>query len=70
MMILIWSEEHQAFWRANRSGYTENYSDAGLYPIAQAAQICEEAAIGASPDEPPPETMLTLEAAQRRHYSR
>ena len=36
----IWSNEHRAWWRANRSGYAESIEAAGLYSRDEAIQIC------------------------------
>lgn len=38
-MILIWSMEHNAWWRANSQGYTNNLAAAGLYEWDEAQEI-------------------------------
>lgn len=40
---LIWSEEHQSWWRPGRHGYTAQMMAAGLYSEAEAVQISREA---------------------------
>lgn len=32
----IWSDEHKAYWRQNKCGYTEDKNTAGIYPFFQA----------------------------------
>ena len=51
MKYLIWSFEHNAWWRPNECGYTENIDEAGRYEPEDAKRIvansilCEEIAI-------------------------
>ena len=40
---LIWSEEHGAWWRAHRVGYTRLLAEAGRYEKAQAEEIVTQA---------------------------
>lgn len=40
---LIWSIEHNAWWRANHNGYSENRDDAGRYPYEEAVKIVSSA---------------------------
>ena len=61
--FLIWSNEHQAYWRPNRAGYTERASDAGLYPQNEAIEICEAASHGSKGT--PNETMLPPSAVPK-----
>lgn len=35
-MVRIWSNEHEAYWRANGAGYTTDGLEAGLYDFADA----------------------------------
>jgi len=37
---LVWSNEHRAWWRPDRMGYTPLVSEAGTYTREQAIQIC------------------------------
>ncbi len=37
---LVWSVEHNAWWKSDESGYTKEVSEAGRYTIAQARFIC------------------------------
>jgi hypothetical protein len=36
---VIWSHEHVAWWKPNRSGYTPVLEDAGRYTMEEAADI-------------------------------
>lgn len=40
VLWLVWSNEHNAWWRANRAGYTNKLKSAGRYPFADAFSIC------------------------------
>lgn len=40
---LVWSNEHRAFWRANRCGYTGVIEEAGRYTQNEAEAICRAA---------------------------
>ena len=40
---LIWSNEHSAWWRPNRCGYTCVIGQAGRYSKQEARQICTRA---------------------------
>lgn len=42
-MFLIWSNEHNAWWRPNRLGYTPEIAAAGRYFLEDAIAICNEA---------------------------
>lgn len=41
--VLIWSNEHCAWWRTARLGYTEHFTEAGWYERAEALEICRKA---------------------------
>lgn len=43
MKYVIWSIEHQAWWRANSHGYADSLVDAGVYDEAEARDILERA---------------------------
>lgn len=47
---VIWSNEHDAWWRPNRNGYTTLFRDAGLYTYDEAVHICAGANWGCSGD--------------------
>lgn len=58
MEYVIWSNQHGAWWRANRMGYTRSIQFAGRYSREQAIEICHGATIAhdwsrGSPDELP-----------------
>jgi hypothetical protein len=40
---LIWSNEHRAWWRGNRHGYTRGLYAAGQFSRAEALKICADA---------------------------
>jgi len=44
----IWSNEHRAWWRAGRGGYSNGLAYAGVYSRADAIAICNEAIPGAA----------------------
>jgi hypothetical protein len=37
---LVWSNEHNAWWRHNRQGYTPHLGNAGRYTREEAITIC------------------------------
>jgi len=44
--VLIWSNEHKAYWRDNSQGYAINIASAGLYPRDEAEKIVASASKG------------------------
>lgn len=50
-LVKIWSFQHDAWWRANSRGYTNDERQAGLYPRAEAEQICVSANYGGKLNE-------------------
>lgn len=50
-LFLIWSEEHGAWWRPHRRGYTTKISEAGIYDATAAAQIVKDANFGGTFNE-------------------
>jgi hypothetical protein len=36
---VIWSDEHQMFWRPDGAGYTKRFWDAGLYTAEEVEKI-------------------------------
>ena len=45
-MYLIWSNEHKAWWRGGKVGYTKQLKDAGVYKRIEAIAICRNAIPG------------------------
>lgn len=52
---LVWSNEHQAWWRAGHAGYTVHADAAGRYSHAEARMISASARDGWRPGQPLPE---------------
>ena len=66
--FLIWSEEHRAWWRPARHGYTDHMMEAGLYSEREARQIAREANWGGQFNETAMEAPIWL-AERRRALS-
>lgn len=45
MEYLIWSNDHGAFWRPNRAGYTQDMNQAGRYAKEEADKICKNGGV-------------------------
>ena len=43
---LVWSNEHQGFWRMNRHGYTRHMGEAARFSVDAAQAICDAASLG------------------------
>lgn len=43
MRFWIWSQEHSAWWRTNRQGYTRDFLQAGRFSVKETAEILETA---------------------------
>jgi len=61
---LIWSHEHQAWWRSDRNGYTDLREQAGEYSLKEAMQICENSNCWCTNE--PQETILPAHFMSRR----
>jgi hypothetical protein len=59
-MYVVWSNEHRAWWRANRCGYSVGLEHAGVYSRDEAISICQHARDGWRPGEVPPEIPVLL----------
>ena len=60
-MYLIWSNEHQAWWRPNSRGYTIHVDAAGRYEREEAIKIATGARDGWFEGEVPPEIAISEE---------
>ena len=58
-MYLIWSHEHNAWWKSNQLGYTSDLRLAGHYDYDEAAEIV-------LPHIPPGEEVAVLETYAQR----
>jgi hypothetical protein len=69
-MYLIWSNEHNAWWRANRIGYTPQVEFAGRYSLEESIRICNSANINWNPctKRSPNELPILEEAALGLKY--
>lgn len=45
LRYLVWSNEHQMWWRPAERGYTDSIEEAGRYPYGQAAAIVGKASV-------------------------
>lgn len=59
---LIYSREHNAWWRQGEAGYTESLRVAGRYSLADANRIVGQANIAAPTDRPEEFMMLAPES--------
>ena len=58
-MFLIWSNEHQAWWRSDSCGYTMDVAQAGRYERDEALSIASGARDGWIEGEAPPEIAIS-----------
>jgi hypothetical protein len=66
-LVLIWSYEHGAWWRASHLGYTADLLEAGLYKRNEAREICRRANRGGENDEEIREAAPLLEVMREHH---
>ena len=57
---LIWSIEHNAWWRAAWQGYTEDKRDAGKYSFEEACAIVKGGNINTNKTHKPNEAMIKV----------
>ena len=61
---VVWSNEHSAWWGANRSGYYTHLSAAGRYSRDEAIRICRGARGGREFNQNPSEVPILLQDAE------
>lgn len=66
-IYLVWSNEHGAWWRPERSGYTGDVWAAGRYDEDAAAQICDTRSWRKA--GPPPEVMVLAPENDRAAFT-
>ena len=59
--VLIWSNEHAAWWKDAEMGYTRTRIEAGQYPLVKAARIIEGANRFQPPGDRPNESMVFVD---------
>lgn len=42
MIYLLWSREHQGYWKANHHGYVVKPSEAALFTLEDAVEQCRK----------------------------
>lgn len=57
---LVWSNEHNAWWRANSQGYSRSILGAGIYSREEAIDIADKSRNGWSVAERPDEIAVAL----------
>lgn len=60
---LIWSEEHGAWWRPARCGYTRSMKEAGRYSLKDAEEVTIAANLGETFCEVPVRVSLAIQHA-------
>ena len=60
---LIFSYEHDGFWKPNRMGYTKKFKEAGRYSEKEAEEICKAACIHLDKNSLVPEVMIPEDVA-------
>ena len=58
---LIWSFEHDGWWKPEWKGYTEKLSQAGVYSYAEALKICLNANKYQKENKFPNEAMVPIQ---------
>ena len=64
---LVWSHEHQSYWRPNKSGYTTDWLHAGRYSAEDAADCCRSRSW--EPRKPPPEVMILAPDSEQSSFT-
>lgn len=59
---LIWSNEHEAWWKPNGNGYTNDRSLAGLYSLSDAIMYLKSANFGLSSKCKPNEAIVAFDS--------
>ncbi|MFB4265357.1 hypothetical protein [Nonomuraea sp. GTA35] len=66
---LVWSNEHDAWWKPQRCGYHHDVWQAGRYSETEAAEICRRAAYGWRNGSLPPEVMVSAPENDQDKFS-
>lgn len=61
MKCYIWSNQHEAWWKPNRMGYTLDRKEAGIYPLPLAMSIVIDANKYQGDNDIPDETIVPIE---------
>lgn len=61
---LIWSVEHNAWWKQSKYGYSNDLSEAGLFSKEEASDIVEEANVRSHEEVMIPQTALRTPASR------
>lgn len=56
MLYLLWSREHQAYWKANHHGYVTSAAEAALFTLEEAVEQCRQANLFL--DTKPPQDLI------------
>ena len=59
MLYLLWSREHQGYWKWNRHGYTTDLKEACLFSLEEATQQCADSNLFLS-TKPPEELIVPV----------
>ena len=61
MKFLIWSEEHHAWWKGTKQGYTRSIFDAGCFTQREACDIVKSGNAFLDPTCDPPLNEIAIE---------
>lgn len=67
---LVWSHEHNAWWRPNCAGYTLHIAAAGRYTKTKADEICQSRSPSRFADDPPREVAVIAPEVEQQLATR